>query len=168
MFRIAEVKYKLSFKVSTFYEAFEKLCHECVFKNFIPEPWQAFRENELWKLEPVDTLEANQMNLLKIYNWIIHLKGPTGDGAKEKAIQLAIDPDYQLQIDRLRAYHCFGMSKMTVKYENINSAHTFNVLEQVEFYEYIGRLAAEKYKGRLEMTLVEKINRTMDLIFPKF
>ena len=80
LFRIAEVKYKVN-KQGTFSEAFEKLCHEYIFKNYIPEPWQAFRDNHLWKLEPHDVLEANQLNLLKIHNIILDKKGPKGEGA---------------------------------------------------------------------------------------
>ena len=40
------------------------------------------------------------------------------------------------------------MSKMTVKDENNNAAVKFNVLEPAEFYEYIGRLAHEKFKDQ--------------------
>ena len=166
LFRIAEIKYKLNKQASTFNEAFDKILHENVFKYCIPPAWQSFRNEHLWKLEPHDVLEVNQLNLLKIHNWTMEKKGPTGRGAFDKTISLATET--QLKLDRARALHCFGMSKMTVKDENKNAAIKFNVLQPVEFYEYIGRLAAEKYKERTEMTLAEKICRTMDLIFPTF
>ena len=60
------------------------------------------------------------------------------------------------------------MSKMTVKDENNNAAVKFNVLEPAEFYEYIGRLAHEKFKDQPTKPLDQKINHTMDLIFPQF
>ena len=44
LFRLAAAKYKDTKKVSTFHEAFEKLVHENIFKHFVPEPWQSFRE----------------------------------------------------------------------------------------------------------------------------
>ena len=43
------------------------------------------------------------------------------------------------------AYHCYGMSKMTVKNEKENGALKYNVMKPVEFYEYIGRLASVKF-----------------------
>ena len=51
-----------------------------------------------------------------------------------------------LGLDNARTKFCYGMSKMTVKDENTNAAVKFNVLEPCEFYEYIGRLAHEKFK----------------------
>lgn len=108
------------------HEAFEKLLHEKILKNYIPEPWQEFRENELWKLEPHDTLEANQLNLLRIYNWMLEKKGANGDNAFAKGIRMATDPE--LAMPPYRVKHCFGMSKMTVKNENTKAALKFNVL----------------------------------------
>ena len=166
LFRIADVKFKANGKVSTYHEAFERLLHEFVFKNWIPEPWQEFRENELWKLDPHDTMEVNQINLLKIYNWMLEKKGATGQYAFDKGISLATDSEMQIPVQR--AKHCFGMSKMTVKNENKNAQLQFNVLKQPEFYEYIARLATEKYRDRPEITLAEKLNRLMDIMFARF
>ena len=57
---------------------------------------------------------------------------------------------------------------MTVLDENEKASLKFNNISQVEFYEYIARLADEKYKDVRSWSLAEKINRTMDIIFKKF
>ena len=57
---------------------------------------------------------------------------------------------------------------MTVLDENEKASLKFNNISQVEFYEYIARLANEKYKDVRSWSLAEKINRTMDIIFKKF
>ena len=59
-------------------------------------------------------------------------------------IQLATK-DTLLLMTEPEAYHCYGMSKMTVKNEKENGALKYNVMKPVEFYEYIGRLASVKF-----------------------
>ena len=95
------------------------------------------------------------------------MRGPTGSKAFDKAIALA-GKGTGLDLDQSRAKFCFGMSKMTVKDENTNASLKYNVLEPCEFYEYIGRLAHEKFKDQPSKPLDQKINHVMDLIFPKF
>ena len=56
---------------------------------------------------------------------------------------------------------------MTVKDENTYAAFQYNVLKPVEFYEFIGRLANEKFRGT-DLTLTDKLEMTLDLIFPRF
>ena len=74
------------------------------------------------------------------------MRGPTGKEAFKKSIEMATFGT-GLQLEIKRAYHCFGMSKMTVRDENVKSAtFKYNVLQPVEFYEYIGRLAHEKFR----------------------
>ena len=57
---------------------------------------------------------------------------------------------------------------MTILDENEKAALKFNSISQVEFYEYVARLAAEKYKEVRSWSLAEKINKTLDIIFKKF
>ena len=93
-------------------------------------------------------------------------RGSTGIYGFKKCIGLATkDTAFNLEI--VRAYHAFGMSKMTVRDENKYAVFAYNVLKPVEFYEYIGRLAYEKFR-ETEDTFAEKIEKTLDLIFPKF
>ena len=41
-------------------------------------------------------------------------------------------------------------------------------MRPVEFYEYIARVAQEKFRCNSDISLAEKIERTLDLILPKF
>ena len=52
-----------------------------------------------------------------------------------------------VNLSEREAYHCFGMSKMTVKDESVKGQLQYNVLKPPEFYEYIGRVATCKYKS---------------------
>lgn len=111
-------------------------------------------------------LEANLDNLNVVYKYLQADRGSTGVYGYKKCIGLATK-DTALNLEIIRAYHAFGMSKMTVKDENKYAVFAYNVLKPVEFYEYIGRLAHEKFRN-LDDTLAEKIEKTLDLIFPRF
>jgi hypothetical protein len=65
--RLGNEKYKGPGYVKTFAEATQKVLHECIFTNFTPEPWQEFRDNQLWTLEVDDMFSANLENLKEIY-----------------------------------------------------------------------------------------------------
>lgn len=41
---------------------------EFVLQNFVPEPWQEFRDSQLWTIDVNDVFEANLDNIRKIYN----------------------------------------------------------------------------------------------------
>ena len=61
--RLANIKYVEPKYVDTFAEATEKLIKDCLLVNFHPEPWQEWRDKELWKIEVNDLLESNISNL---------------------------------------------------------------------------------------------------------
>ena len=42
--------------------------NENIKKNFIPEPWQPFRDQELWTINVNDILEANLDSLKRVYS----------------------------------------------------------------------------------------------------
>ena len=92
----------------------EKLITECIIPGFSPEPWQEFRDKELWTIDVNDLLEANLENLTKIYR---HYLTPT-----KKALQLedckqmcTEDADLGITIDDIT--FCFGYCQMTVWWE---------------------------------------------------
>lgn len=66
--RIASSKYRETGQVKSYSEALEKLIAEKLIPLAQPEPWQAFRDNQLWTIEVNDILEANLENLKKIYS----------------------------------------------------------------------------------------------------
>ena len=76
--------------------------------------------------------------------------------------------DSQLHLTEKDAVQCFGLSKMTVKNEIDKPELKYNILKKVEFYEYIGRLAAAKFEHNYTMPLAKKIEGTLDMILPAF
>ena len=77
--------------------------------------------------------------------------------------------DTAINLEYLRAHHAYGMCRMTIKDENQqNAALAFNALKPVEFYEFIARVSAEKFRHDQELTLAEKIEKTLDLMLPAF
>ena len=66
------------------------------------------------------------------------------------------------------AYFCFGMSKMTVQDESARAHYQYNIYKPAEFYEFIGRVAMAKYQDDEDLTLSQKIQNLLDLIFPTF
>ena len=42
-------------------------------KNFTPEPWQSFRDDQLYCLEVNDVFEANLTNLKKVYESFLNM-----------------------------------------------------------------------------------------------
>ena len=67
------------------------------------------------------------------------------------------------------AYHCYGMSQSTVINEMAKDAlYQYNMLTNVEYYEFLARIAAVKYKDSLSEDLATKIERVLDLLLPYF
>lgn len=65
--RISNLKYRETGLVKTYPEALEKLIKERLIPFAASEPWQGFRDKELWTMDVNDVLEANSENLRKIY-----------------------------------------------------------------------------------------------------
>lgn len=59
MVRLANIKFLETKIVKSYAEATEKMLSECVIPSFVPEPWQEFREKELWTMDVKDVFEAN-------------------------------------------------------------------------------------------------------------
>ncbi len=71
----------------------------------------------------------------------------------------------EVRLSEKQAMYCYGMSKMTVKNEMEKGAQSYQKLVFVEFLEFIGRAAFEKYKNVSE-PLVEKIDKVIGMILP--
>jgi hypothetical protein len=63
------------------------------------------------------------------------------------------------------AVRCFGLSKMTAPHEMGKGGNPYKKILFVEFLEYIGRIAAEKYKD-VDEPLYLKIEKILDQILP--
>ena len=112
--RLANIKYLESKIVKTYAEATEKLMVECILPYFTPEPWQEFRDKELWTIDVNDMLEANLENLNKIYE---HYRTPTKKLLEYEDALLMCTRDTNLDISEKDIAFCFGYCKMTVSNE---------------------------------------------------
>ena len=78
-----------------------------------------------------------------------------------------VTKDSNLDISEKEARYCFGMSKMTIKDEISNMAEYYK-LRFVEFLEFVGRIAYTKFIDKDELSEVEKLELTLDLVFEPF
>ena len=60
---------------------------------------------------------------------------------------MTTDTDMELTQDE--AYFAYGMSKMTIKQDIFGGSGVYLKLKPVEFYEYVARCAAVKFKSNL-------------------
>jgi len=65
--RLGNEKYRGMKICETFSESLEKIIEDCIIPHYHPEPWQQFRDNDLWKLDVEDVLAANVSQLDQIY-----------------------------------------------------------------------------------------------------
>ena len=49
-----------------------------------------------------------------------------------------------------------------------NALYEYNMLNNVEYYEFLARIAAVKYKDSLSEDLATKLERVLDLLLPYF
>lgn len=126
-------------------------------------PWQEFRDEELWVREVNLVFDTNKEALQKVYRKYLDAK--KNYLTYQDAINM-MTKDSNVGISIREATQCFGMSKMTVKNEMDKvGAQQMKRLTYVEFLEYIGRIAYEKYKMNSEPLYV-KIEKILDLLFP--
>ena len=108
--------------VKTYSEALEKLIVEKLIPNAAPEPWQSFRDTELWTIDVNDILEANLENLKKIFAVFFSAvkKFVTFEDVLNLFMRMC-----PLDLNEKDLQFCFSMSKMAVtsepaSYKNYN------------------------------------------------
>jgi len=69
--------------------------------------------------------------------------------------------DAEVGVNDRQAVFAYGMSKMTVKNEMDNGLTSYKKMVFVEFLEFIGRIANERYKSYSE-PLAMKIEKVLD------
>ena len=103
--RLANSKYGEPKIVKTYAEATEKLITECVIPYYTPDPWQEFRDKELWTIDVNDLLESNLESLEAIYR---RFRTPTKQFMDlEDCINLCTR-DTNLGISEKDVLFCFG------------------------------------------------------------
>ena len=74
----------------------------------------------------------------------------------------------EMELTQDEACFAYGMSKMTVRQDVFGGPGIYLKIQPVEFYEYVGRCAAAKFKTNFFMPLHKKIERALDIILPHF
>ena len=114
--RISNAKYREPGVVKTYSEALEMLITEKIIPNYTVDPWQGFRNKELWTIEVNDLLEANLESLKKVF------------GTYKTSIKKHMEESDCLQMCQMfmpeimpkEVQYCFAMSKMAVTSEPLN------------------------------------------------
>ena len=106
--RLANIKFCETKKLKSISEATQVLIEDYIKKYFTPEPWQKFRDEQLWTIPVQDLLEANLNNLTKIYE---SYKTQVKKFMDMKDCIVVCAPLEMSEKDIALAY---GMSKMTI------------------------------------------------------
>ena len=115
MVRLANIKFLETKIVKSYAEATEKMLSECVIPSFVPEPWQEFRDQELWTMDVKDVFEANQQNLQTIFK---NYKTPTKGFMELVDVIQMCTVDTQIAMSEKDISFCYGYSHMTVVNED--------------------------------------------------
>lgn len=163
--RIALEKYKTVCKTPS--EMFAKLISDKVLTYTDFEPWQGFRDEQLWTIDVNDILEANEKELKKIYQSFQTSvkKYMTIDDILQMAVR-----DAQLNVPEKEVLFCYAMCKMTVTDEPKDYIK-YQRLQWPEFLEFIGRLADIKFKHSPDMAqndLAWKVETVLEELLPVY
>ncbi len=126
-----------------------------------PMSWQSFRDEQLWTRDVNLCLDANLDSLQKLYRTFIPSHGKKKQMSFEDALGLA----ERVGVASRDSVRCYGMSKMSVVQEMAKGPSAYKSMRFVEFLEYVGRVADEKYKNE-EWPLYQKIEHVLDELLP--
>eukprot|EP00347_Sterkiella_histriomuscorum_P014450 403360819 len=159
--RLSNSKYKEPGIIATHSESFKKLLYEHILPFAVVYPWQEFRDNQIWKIEVNDTLEANLEGLKKVYAKYFDPR------KKYMTMQDALSlmmKDTNIGLIEKDAIFCYGMCKMTCVNEQQDSTVHYKRLQFVEMLELICRIADLKFKNieADKMSLIQKIELVLD------
>lgn len=164
---MGNAKYRETGIVQTYPQALEKLIIEKIIPFFKPDPWQGFRDEQLWTIDVNDILEANLENLRKIYN--LTFTSVKKYITFQDIIQL-FTRDADVGLGEVDLLYAFGMSKMAVTNE-VQNYKQYSVMQMPEFLEFIGRMSDVKFRSIPSMAsnpLAWKIDQVLDEIMPQF
>lgn len=160
--RMAVSKYAISGSGVTAAQAVELLIEDLLSK-YVPQPWQEFRDQQLWT-HAVDCLfKVNSDSLALVYREMFPKT------IKDHPIDTFTDLLHNkaaLGISKQEVQFCFGMSKMTVK-DEIEQRQEYERLKNSEFLEFLSRLAHAKYVDE-DSRLDDKLYRIMRAILKVF
>ena len=161
--RIANAKYKETGRAETFNEALNMLL-DSIWTNYPMKQWQEFRERYLWCNTIDNVYKTNAAALQDIHNKLFPRYGANGCS---DCVALIANETPALGLSAKDVAFCFGMSKMTVK-DEVGSQSEYQKLRFVEFLEFLARVADSAYKHEFNMDLGDKVQRTLDEVFPAY
>ena len=136
--------------------------------NFHPEPWQEWRDKELWTMDVNDIFESNLDNLKRIYD---RYRTPTKQLMDHLDCVDLCTRDAQLSITEKDILFCFGYCHMTVLNEE-KQWKTYHSLQFVEFLEFLGRIAHFRFRSAnaevASLPLTNKIEIILDDLMQGF
>ena len=164
--RLANIKFIETKKIKGFDEATAHLIEDYIMPNYTPEPWQEFREKELWTIDVNDILEANQEHLRKIYNSFLSQLHKAMDLRDCLTACMHTGPIDVSEKDIALAY---GMSKMTVV-DELKHYKQYGKMEFVEWLEFIGRISDIRFRhsDMASIPLAAKIEIVLDDLLAGF
>ena len=167
LFRVAKTKYKdnaANPAAVPVYETVQTLISENLRPNFVPAPWQIFRDEELWTREVNLVFHDNEAGLRKLYQK--YSRAGINKVSYANAVKL-LTVDSSIKLDKFDAVYCYAMSLSTCV--DLIKA-TFNKLMHQtyeEFLEMIARAADIHFHGsdQESLALWEKIMLVLDELF---
>lgn len=139
--RLAAAKFRDPGICPTASESVDKLLTENVFPNADEVDWQRFREEELYNTECHMLFKKNEKELKNIYNHFTH---PQKKQLNGKDVIELINNKAKLNVPDKSVMLSYGSSKMSC----INLVESYEQQKKmlyVEFIEFLGRVAKEKY-----------------------
>ena len=166
--RLADIKFIQTKQIKTYPDATRKIIEDFIIKNFHPtEPWQEFRDKELWTLDVHDLFKANTQRLEVIYRSFLSGVHKAMD---LKDCQELCMRDENLGVGEKDVTYAYGMSKATIGSE-IPQYAGYMKLDYTEFLEFLARIATAKARNNhapQSMPLTQKIEEALDDILGSF
>ena len=155
--------------MKTYKEATELIIKECLLPNWKAiEPWQEFRNKQLWTVEINDMLSANLSKLHAVYNHFLDPLHKAMDLKDCRDLMMKNIDKHPMGVKEPDVIYAYGMCKMTVINE-LSQYKAYSTLEFVEFLEFLARITTAKYRhspiASEVMTLVNMMEETLDDIF---
>ncbi|CDW82841.1 UNKNOWN [Stylonychia lemnae] len=156
--RMGGAKYKDSGQVDSWDEATRKI----ILKNLKPntkfQGGQSFRDKYIWILPIDDLFRANIDYITKLYNKY------TNTGKKWMDLDDCKECMSPLQISEASLKQCYAFSKMTI-IDEMNQKDKYERMVICEFLDFICRCAYVKFIEDSHLSILEKVERVLDLLF---
>jgi hypothetical protein len=159
--RLARAKYIDTQRESTLAKAVQRLIEKDILTHWVWEPWQEFRDKQLWTRGVCDVIQTNLDGITKVYvaYSLAEKVGSKAMFTKLSAIKLFVK-DVSLTTEH-EVTRLFGLSKMTIPNE-VKDAMKYHFLTLAEFCEMLARVADLKFQE--EGSLFQRMEMVLDIV----